>query len=235
MVDEKIAIIGLSCRLPGAGDPEAFWHLLRDGMDALTEAPEQRWPAGAAPEYRRGGFIADVDRFDAGFFGISPNEAAVMDPQQRLALELSWEALEHARIVPDTLRGTGCGVFVGAIASDYALLQDRLGANLATPHSYPGAHRAIIANRVSYFLGLRGPSLTLDTGQSSSLVAVQLACESLRRGESTLALAGGVNLNLLAQTTVAIGRFVIGVTGRSAAEASNVLRLAVARFRRVEG
>ncbi|MDT7582417.1 MAG: hypothetical protein QOK35_3740, partial [Pseudonocardiales bacterium] len=178
-----------------------------DGVDAITDAPEDRWPADVATEYRRGGFVAEVDRFDADFFGISPNEAAAMDPQQRLVLELSWEALENARLVPAALRGTRCGVFLGTIAHDYATLQDRLGSAGVGPYSYPGTSRSIIANRVSYLLRLRGRSLTVDAGQSSSLVAVQLACESLRRGESSLALAGGVNLNLLAETTAAIGRF----------------------------
>ncbi|MBC6447375.1 type I polyketide synthase [Actinokineospora xionganensis] len=199
---EPIAVIGMSCRLPGAGDPDAFWRLLREGVDAVTEASESRWPSQAVPDYRRGGFIEDVDRFDAAFFGISPNEAAAMDPQQRLTLELAWEALENARIVPADLRGTAAGVFVGAISNDYAALAAEVGR-----HSYTGAHRSVIANRVSYFLRLRGPSLTLDSGQSASLVAVQLACESLGRGETDLAIAGGVNLNLLAETTAAIGRF----------------------------
>jgi acyl transferase domain-containing protein/NADP-dependent 3-hydroxy acid dehydrogenase YdfG len=203
---EPIAIIGMSCRLPGADAPDALWRLLRDGTEAVTEAPAGRWPQRIPGPYRRGGFVSDVEGFDADFFGISPNEAAAADPQQRLTLELAWEALEHARIIPADLRSTAAGVFVGAAASDFAALQDRRGAASMSPHSYTGSHRAIIANRVSYVLGLQGPSLTLDTGQSSSLVAVQLACESLRRGETSIALAGGVNLNLLAETTAAIGR-----------------------------
>ncbi|MEU7739172.1 SDR family NAD(P)-dependent oxidoreductase [Nonomuraea sp. NPDC049158] len=208
-------MVGVSCRLPQAADPGRFWQLLRDGVDAVTAVPEGRWPAGSAGgrsdgsagAYRRGGFLSDVDRFDAAFFGISPNEAAAMDPQQRLVLELAWEALESARVVPARLSGSGAGVFLGAISNDYAALQDRVGADGLGRHAYTGANRAIIANRVSYFLGLRGPSLTLDAGQSSSLLAVQMACESLRRGETGLALAGGVNLNLLAETTAAIGNF----------------------------
>ncbi|MEV4176713.1 beta-ketoacyl synthase N-terminal-like domain-containing protein, partial [Nonomuraea sp. NPDC049709] len=195
----------MACRLPRAADPGRFWRLLREGVDAVTDAPEGRRPAGAA--YRRGGFLEDVDGFDAAFFGISPNEAAVMDPHQRLALELAWEALENARAVPTALRGRAAGVFLGSISNDYAALQDRLGVGDLGRHAYTGANRAMIANRVSYVLGLRGPSLTLDTGQSSSLVAVWMAAESLRRGESELALAGGVNLNLLAETTTAIGNF----------------------------
>jgi len=207
VIAEPIAVIGMSCRLPQAGDPDAFWQLLGAGADAITEATEDRWPRDSVPDYRRGGFLTDVDQFDAGFFGISPNEAKMMDPQQRLSLELAWEALEDARIIATALRGTPAGVFVGAIAHDYAAMQDRLGLGGLSAYSYTGSHQAMIANRISYFFELRGPSLTLDTGQSSSLVAVQLACESLRRGDTELAMAGGVNLNLLAQTTAAIGRF----------------------------
>jgi acyl transferase domain-containing protein len=202
---EPIAIIGMSCRLPRADDPDSFWRLLRDGVDAVTEVPEGRWQPASLTEYRWGGFLSDVEGFDAAFFGISPNEAAMLDPQQRLTLELAWEALENARIIPAELRATAAGVFVGATSNDYAALRDRLGVDGVNPHSYTGTDRAIIANRVSYLLGLQGPSLTVDTGQSSSLVAVQLACESLHRGESGLALAGGLNLNLLAETTMAIG------------------------------
>ncbi|HTI21663.1 MAG TPA: beta-ketoacyl synthase N-terminal-like domain-containing protein, partial [Kutzneria sp.] len=200
--NEPIAVVGIACRLPGAADPEQFWRLLEAGRDAITEPPDGRWPG--ATEFRRGGFIAGVDRFDAAFFGISPHEAAAMDPQQRLALELSWEALENARIAPDSLRGSDSAVVVGAINGDYALLHSKLGAG---PHSLTGTHRSLIANRVSYLLGLTGPSLAVDSGQSSSLVAVQVACEQLRRGSCTLALAGGVNLNLLAETTEAIAEF----------------------------
>ncbi|MCK2216222.1 SDR family NAD(P)-dependent oxidoreductase [Actinomadura sp. ATCC 31491] len=200
-----VAVVGMACRLPRAADPGRFWELLREGEDAVTEAPEGRRAPGAA--HPRGGFLDDVDGFDAAFFGISPNEAAVMDPHQRLALELAWEALESARAVPAALRGSAAGVFLGAISNDYAALQDRLGLGALSRHAYTGANRAMIANRVSYVLGLRGPSLTLDTGQSSSLVAVWMAAESLRRGESDLALAGGVNLNLLPETTEAIAGF----------------------------
>ena len=206
-VEEPIAVIGMSCRMPEADDPEQFWRLLHAGKDAITEVPAGRWPDAEATEFHRGGFLAEVDRFDAGFFGISPNEAAAMDPQQRLLLELSWEALEEARIAPTALRGTAAGVFVGAIAGDYAMLHDRLGARPHSPHALTGVHRSLIANRVSHQLGLRGPSMTLDSGQSSSLVAVHLACESLRRGTVRMALAGGVNLNLLAETSAVIGDF----------------------------
>ncbi|MQT01736.1 beta-ketoacyl synthase N-terminal-like domain-containing protein [Streptomyces jumonjinensis] len=205
--DGPIAVVGMGCRLPGAADPGAYWTLLREGRDAVTDAPPERWPAGAAAGPRRGGFIEDVDAFDAAFFGIAPHEADAMDPQQRLVLELAWHALENARIVPTSLRSTATGVFIGAIADDYATLRDRLGADAAGSHTLTGTQRGVIANRVSYVLGLGGPSLTVDTGQSSSLVAVQAACESLRRGETTTALAGGVNLNLLPETTEVIDRF----------------------------
>ncbi|HET6210520.1 MAG TPA: polyketide synthase, partial [Jatrophihabitans sp.] len=117
---QPIAIIGLSCRLPQADGPAAFWRLLREGRDAITEASEQRWPSAVVGRHRRGGFLDQVDTFDAGFFGISPKEAAAMDPQQRLALELAWEALEQARIVPAALRGSDTGVFIGSITNEYA-------------------------------------------------------------------------------------------------------------------
>ncbi|WP_159058940.1 type I polyketide synthase, partial [Streptomyces caeruleatus] len=197
----EIAVVGLSCRLPKAAGPAEFWRLLRDGVDAIGEAPHDRW-VGDTHSPRRGGFLDQIDHFDADFFGISPKEAVAMDPRQRLLLELSWEALEDTRIVPATLRGSRTGVFVGAMGDDYAVLMGRLGQETIGQHTLTGSSRAIIANRVSRFLGLRGPSLTVDTAQSSSLVAVHMACESLRRGESTLAIAGGVTVNILAESTV---------------------------------
>ncbi|WP_189050745.1 type I polyketide synthase, partial [Micromonospora sonchi] len=204
---EPIAVIGMSCRLPGADGPEAYWQLLRDGRDAVSEVPEDRWQRGSAIEYRRGGFVTEVDRFDARFFGITSYEAGAMDPQQRMMLELAWHALEHAQLPPSSLRGSATGVFVGAIAADYALVQDRAGAAAITSYTLTGQQRSIIANRISHHLGLVGLSVAVDTGQSSSLVAVQQACESLRCGDSRMALAGGINLNLLPETTDAIGRF----------------------------
>ncbi|MEV6976841.1 type I polyketide synthase [Kitasatospora sp. NPDC093806] len=202
---EPVAVVGIACRFPGAGTPEEFWQLLRTGTDAVTEAPEGRLPSGRGADRPRGGFLAEVDRFDAAFFGIPAAEAAAMDPQQRLMLELAWEVLEHAGIPAARLDGTGAGVFVGAIADDYATLTrrqpDRAGAYALT-----GLHRSIIANRISYRFGLNGPSIAVDTGQSSALVAVHLACESLWRGDTDTALAGGVNLNLLADTTATVAR-----------------------------
>ncbi|WP_204293233.1 type I polyketide synthase, partial [Micromonospora gifhornensis] len=203
--DEPVAVVGLACRLPGAADPEAFWALLRDGREAITDPPaSRRDPDGRA---RRGGFLDAVDLFDAEFFGVPPREAAAMDPQQRLVLELSWEALEDARIRPDALAGSRTGVFVGAISDDYATLLRRRGPDAIGPHSLTGTNRGIIANRVSYHLGLHGPSITVDSAQSSALVAVHVAAESLRRGESELALAGGVNLNLAPESTLGAERF----------------------------
>lgn len=204
---EPVAVIGMSCRLPGASGPEEFWRLLSEGREAVAEAPAERRPTDGTGRNRRGGFLTGVDRFDAEFFGLSPAEAAAMDPQQRLVLELAWEAIEHARIVPSALRDTATGVFVGAINGDYALVHDRLGARALSRHSVTGTHRSMIANRVSHLLGLRGPGLTVDSGQSSALVAIRLACEALARGTARTALAGGVNLNLLAESDQALERF----------------------------
>ncbi|MFF2331573.1 beta-ketoacyl synthase N-terminal-like domain-containing protein, partial [Streptomyces sp. NPDC058103] len=203
-----IAVVGLACRFPGAPDPRAYWELLRAGGDAVTDIPHDRWDTQGMPDpptpgrvnAGRGGFLDQVDRFDAEFFSISPREAAAMDPQQRLMLELSWEALESAGVLPEHLRDTRTGVFAGVMWEDYAKLSQRHGPDTLTSHSTAALHRSVIANRVSYFLGLRGPSLTVDTGQSSSLTAVHLAAESLRSGESTIALAGGVNLLLAPET-----------------------------------
>ncbi|MEU6310055.1 type I polyketide synthase [Streptomyces sp. NPDC047014] len=199
---QPVAVVGISCRLPGAPGPDALLRLLREGRDAVTTTPRER---PYAP--RRGGFLESVDTFDAAFFGISPREAAAMDPQQRLTLELGWEALEDAGIVPGRLQGSRTGVFVGAIADDYATLVRGIGEAAVTPETTTGLSRALIANRVSYALGLRGPSFTVDSGQSSSLVAVHLAAESLRRGECSVALAGGVNLILAEDSTLAVERF----------------------------
>ncbi|MER6349025.1 SDR family NAD(P)-dependent oxidoreductase [Streptomyces sp. NPDC001595] len=212
---EAIAVVGLSCRLPGADGPEAFWELLRTGSDAITPVPADRWrsaigedtPEDTVPGMRRGGFLDRIDTFDAAFFGIAPREAVTMDPQQRLVLELAWEALEHAGIVPAALRGSRTAVFVGTLRDDYAALLYQHGAAAVTQHTMAGVNRGVIANRVSYHLGLNGPSLTVDSAQSSSLVAVHLACESLRSGESDAAIVAGVNLNILAEGAVTEERF----------------------------
>ena len=213
--DDAIAIIGLSCRFPGGPGPEVFWRLLRDGGDAIGEVPAGRWAAGVPGDgdagpgtaARYGGFIDGIDRFDAGFFGISAAEAAAMDPQQRLMLELAWEALEDAGVIPGEVRGENAGVFIGAIAGDYAGLMWRQGTQAITRHAFTGLARGLIANRISYAFGFRGPSLTVDTAQSSSLVAVHMACQSLRGGEARLAIAGGVHLNIVPDGAVTALKF----------------------------
>jgi acyl transferase domain-containing protein len=180
-----------------ANDPAELWRLLRTGTCAIT----------VGRGGRRGGFLDGVDEFDAEFFGISPREAAAMDPQQRLTLELVWAALEDARVPPSALRGSRTGVFVGALRDDYASLVHQRGAEAVTAHSMTGLNRGLIANRVSYQFDLTGPSMTVDTAQSSSLVTVHLAVQSLRRGECALALAGGVHLDVLAEQRVVEERF----------------------------
>ncbi|WEO99625.1 type I polyketide synthase [Streptomyces sp. FXJ1.172] len=207
---EPIAVIGLSCRFPQAPDPRAYWRLLRDGVSAVTRVPEERWPVAedaSDPGTRWGAFLDDVGGFDPSFFGLSPREATAMDPQQRLVLELGWEALEDAGIVPSDLAATATGVFVGAVWDDYAALTRQGGESSIGRHTATGLHRGMIANRLSYVLGLGGPSLTLDTAQSSALVAVHEACQSIRHGESTLAVAGGVNLNLVPGSSLMQARF----------------------------
>ncbi|WP_344236694.1 type I polyketide synthase [Actinocorallia libanotica] len=206
MSDEPIAVVGVGCRFPGGiNGPEDFWDFLLAEGDAIGEVPEGRWDAfdDGSPEIadllgkvtRRGGFLDDIAGFDAQFFGITPREAAVMDPQQRLLLEVAWESLEHAGIAPAGLRGSRTGVFVGVSAPEYAGLTasdlTRLEAFTAT-----GAALSIVANRLSYLLDLRGPSMIVDTACSSSLVSTHLAVQSLRSGDSDVALAGGVNVLL---------------------------------------
>ncbi len=212
---EPIAIIGLGCRFPmGANDPEAFWRLLRDGVHAISEVPRDRWdvdayydpdPSAPGKMYTRyAGFLDRVDTFDPHFFGIAPREAVSMDPQQRLLLEVTWEALEHAGIVPERLLGSLTGVFIGISTSDYALLQAAGHIDTGRIDAYSGTGNAssIASGRLSYTLGLQGPNMAVDTACSSSLVALHLACQSLRNGEAHLALAGGVNAILSPGTTI---------------------------------
>ncbi|WP_340560324.1 type I polyketide synthase [Streptomyces sp. GSL17-111] len=206
-VGQAVAVVGMSCRVPGADHLRAYWKLLHDGVDAITEAPADRWyDVDDLAPYRRGGFVERVADFDAAFFGISPREAAAMDPRQRLALELSWEALEDARTAPDSLRGSSTAIYLGATGDDYASLVPRHGLGALSHHSLAGLSRGLIANRISHQLGFHGPSMTVDTAQSSSLVAVHLACQSLLTGASELALAGGVHLNLVPDSTLALAR-----------------------------
>ncbi|GAB3700042.1 SDR family NAD(P)-dependent oxidoreductase [Nocardiopsis oceani] len=205
--DDLVAVVGLSCRLPGATTPDAFWRLLCEGRESIGAPPERLGEPSDARDERWGGYLDRAEHFDAAFFGMSADEALATDPQQRLMLELSWEAVENSRRAPDSLRDTRTGVFTGAIADDYALLRQRSGSAAISHHSLAGTQRGMIANRVSYALSLGGPSLTVDAGQSSSLVSVHMAAESLRRGESDLALAGGVNLILVPESTDSVDRF----------------------------
>ena len=211
---EPIAIIGMSCRLPGkVATPEQFWQLLQAGVDAIAELPRQRRPLpenGAAdadnPYTRYGGFIEQVDEFEPAFFGISPHEAACMDPQQRLLLETSWEALEAANIVPAALLNSLTGVFIGICDSDYAgLLREATDLQFSDLYVSTGTALSVAAGRLAYTLGLNGPAMAVDTACSSSLVALHLACQSLRNQECNLALAGGVHLILKPDDTLIFG------------------------------
>ncbi|MFI6323677.1 type I polyketide synthase [Nonomuraea sp. NPDC050556] len=200
LLETPIAIIGVSCRLPGAGDPRAFWKLLREGASAVRDTPpDGRPPSGA------GGYLDRVDGFDADFFQMAPRAAAAADPQQRLMLELCWEALEDARVVPARLRGSRTGVIMGAASDDYLAMTYGTAETIG-PHTLAGVQRAMIANRVSHALGLRGPSLVVDAGQCSSLVAVHEACAKLRAGEADVMLVGGVHLILAPASSLSVGR-----------------------------
>ncbi|PRQ09065.1 type I polyketide synthase [Enhygromyxa salina] len=212
MSSEPIAIVGIGCRLPGSVyNPEQLWELLCSGGTGVKQVPSDRFDVKeyldvdrAAPgkmTTRWGGFLDQVDQFDATFFGISPREAQQMDPQQRMGLELSWEALEDAGVDPLSLRGGNVGVFVGAMWCDYARLTSDELTDI-DQHTGTGADTSIISGRISYTLGLEGNSLTVNTASSSSLVAVHLACQSLRAGETTMAIAGGINLILTPHGTV---------------------------------
>lgn len=208
---EPLAIVGIGVRFPGGADtPAAFWNLLANGVDAVGPIPRDRWPheafydesADAAGKYyvQRGGFLPSVDGFDPEFFGIAPVEALTMDPQQRLLLETVWEALEEAAIPATSLQGTRTGVFVGIGATDYHRLV--MSDPRADTYASTGTLFSVAAGRLSYVLGLTGPAIAVDTACSSSLVAVHLACQSLRSGESDVALAAGVNLMLSPELTV---------------------------------
>ncbi|GAA1925355.1 type I polyketide synthase [Streptantibioticus ferralitis] len=212
---EPIAIVGIGCRLPGGVEgPEAFWDLLTAGDDAIVDIPRDRWLADkfydrnlgpGTSRVRRGGFLqCPVDEFDAGFFEISPREAEHIDPQQRLLLEVAWEAVEDSGTPLERLSGTSTGVFIGGFTLDYGQLQFSGGdRSNVSAHTATGVVMTMLANRISHAFDLLGPSVALDTACSSSLVAVHLACQSLWSGESTAALAGGVNLMLTPNFTVA--------------------------------
>ncbi|MGW9602531.1 type I polyketide synthase, partial [Streptomyces albidoflavus] len=205
VADDPVVIVGMACRMPGGIEtPEDLWRMLADGEDRITGFPTDRgWDLDAlfggggdnrgVSATRRGGFLHDVGGFDAGFFGISPREAMAMDPQQRLLLETSWEALERSGIDPTGLRSSATGIFVGTTGQDYANLVMTSREDVEG-HASTGLATSVISGRVSYALGLEGPALTVDTACSSSLVALHLAAQSLRSGESSLALAGGVTV-----------------------------------------
>ncbi|WP_437608159.1 SDR family NAD(P)-dependent oxidoreductase [Sorangium sp. So ce834] len=212
---EPVAIVGLSLRLPGGtGDLAGLWDLLERGVDAVGPIPASRWDAGAAYDpdpdakgksYVRSAALLDrVDLFDAAFFGISPREAKHVDPQHRLLLEAAWQALEEAGVVPASLKGSKTGVFVGAGASDYALLQRDSDEDDA--YAAMGTASAFAAGRLAFTLGLEGPALSVDTACSSSLVALHLACQSLRQGECDLALAAGAQVMASPEAFVLLSR-----------------------------
>src|SRR5690348_604520 len=197
----------MGLRLPGGvSDPEGLWGLVDGGVDAVSGFPADRGWDVEGDFARVGGFLTDAALFDAGFFGISPREAVAMDPQQRILLEVTWEALERAGIAPDTLNGSRTGVFTGVGFNDYSRMLGELGLSEVNAYTGPGTQVCFATGRVSYMLGLRGPSVPIDTACSSSLVAIHQACQSLRLGESDMALAGGVNLVLVPDGNVWLSR-----------------------------
>lgn len=220
-----VAVIGMACRFPGADSVAALWTLLRDGVDTTSEIPAFRrdgassCPVELLPENcssRRAGYLRDeVALFDARFFGLPETEATMLDPQQRLLMLTAWEALEDAGVPPERLRGSRAGVYVGASYTDYADLAIRHGMSPGDPTAIRN-FRSMLSGRLSYLFDLRGPSICLDTACSSSLVAVHLACQSLRAGETTLALAAGVSLKLVPDRDIMFSRAgVVAPDGRS--------------------
>lgn len=194
---EPIAVVGIGLRFPGANNVSEFWNNLKNGVDSIREIPEGRWDKSKLNKntVEFGGFVDDVDKFDPMFFGISPREAIQMDPQQRFTLETAWQALEDAGINPESLAGTNAGVFIGICTYDYSRYSTGR-KELFDVYTGTGTSLSIAANRLSYVYDFRGPSIAIDTACSSSLVALHTACESLRSGQSSIALAGGVNLLL---------------------------------------
>ena len=222
---DPIAIVGIGCRFPGgAHSPDRFWEVLRSGVDAVTEVPLARWdaealfhddPSAPGKSYaRHGAFLPDVEHFDAAFFEIAPREARLLDPQQRLVLEVVHEALEDAGLPADGLAGTRTGVFVGISGEEYSRIGTREVEDIEA-YTSTGTMPTFAAGRVAYALGLRGPTIAVDTACSSSLVAIHLACQSLRIGECDVAIAGGVNLLLAPERTIAACRLrVLSPDGR---------------------
>lgn len=222
---EPVAVVGIGCRFPGnVTGPESFWQLLADGVDTIEQVPPDRWDADAFYDpdpsasgrmtTKWGGFVSDVDAFDADFFGITPREAVAMDPQHRMLLEVAWEALEHAGIPPDSLSGTRTGVMMGLSSWDYTIVNIERRADIDAYLSTGTPHCAAVG-RIAYLLGLRGPAVAVDTACSSSLVAIHLACQSLRLRETDVALAGGVQLTLSPFTAIALSKWsALSPTGR---------------------
>jgi acyl transferase domain-containing protein/acyl carrier protein len=217
-MNEPIAIVGMGCRFPGEADNvEEYWKIILNETDAISEVTEDRWnskefydpnPDTPGKMYtNNGGFLKNIDRFDAKFFGFSPREASIMDPQQKLVLEVAWEALENSGHFYDRIQGCNTGVFIGVTTNDYSqyLLRNSSFSEIDPYLSTGNVHNAI-AGRVSYLFGFRGPCLSLDTACSSSLVAVHLACQSIRSGECDQALAGGVNVILAPETMIATSK-----------------------------
>ncbi|RFD24048.1 polyketide synthase, partial [Mycobacterium uberis] len=227
-VAEPIAVMGIGCRFPGdVTGPDSFWDMLVGGRNAISQIPADRWDGDAFYDpdpltpgrmtTKWGGFVPDIAGFDAEFFGITPREAAAMDPQQRILLEVVWEALENAGIPTDSLAGSRTGVMMGVYFNEY---QSMLATRLENVDAYSGTGNAhsITVGRISYLLGLRGPSVAVDTACSSSLVAIHLACQSLRLRETDLALAGGVSIVLRPETQIAISAWgLLSPQGRCAA------------------
>ncbi|XLS29490.1 non-ribosomal peptide synthase/polyketide synthase [Flavobacteriaceae bacterium M23B6Z8] len=210
--NEPIAIIGMACRFPGASDIESFWDNLCKGKDCIREVPADKWdveaffnavPDGRHMNTRYGGFIENADLFDASFFDILPREARLMDPQQRILLELSHELIENAGYAPENLQGSKTGVFIGIIQSDYAQLLKDEDKDI---FSGTGAALSMASNRLSYYYDFRGPSLSIDTACSSSLVSVHTAVQNIRNGQCKMAIAGGVNLILSPDSTIALSQ-----------------------------
>ena len=214
---EGFAIVGYALRVPGAADADEFWDVLREGRDAVSEVPQDRWdveeffdPDPEAPgkiATRRGGFIDDVTGFDASFFGLSTREAIWIDPQHRLLLETAWQAVEHSGTAPSALANTKAGVFIGLSTHDYlGMMSEELSYAEIEAYQAIGTSAAAGAGRISYRLGLQGPAVTVDTACSSSLVAVHQACQALRFGECDVALAGGVNVLLSPKSVITFSR-----------------------------
>ncbi|MEM7125066.1 MAG: SDR family NAD(P)-dependent oxidoreductase [Chloroflexota bacterium] len=215
-IDEPIAVISLACRFPGADTPETFWQLLQEGQDMVQEVPNSRWdvdeyydpqrPMPGKMYTREGAFIDDVDQFDPIFFGISPREAVGIDPQHRLLLEVSWEALERAGLAQEKLVDSQTGVFVGIGSNEYGTMNEISSLAEMDTHTATSGGHSVAAGRLAYTLGLQGPTMAVDTACSSSLVSLHLACQSLRAGECDLALAGGVNLLLTPVSHIALSQ-----------------------------